>query len=651
MSVCVLGGLAVALVLSDAGVAADARGLPRPWLVGAPERSEPRLSPDGKQLAWLAPDARGVRQLWVQRRPDGAPAQVSAERLRGVTEVTWTADSTGLLFMHEVDGDERTHLLFVELQSGNVRDLTPWQGVRARLLATGLKPADRVLVEANVRDRRLMDVWRVDLRSGATELDTVNPGDVVRWLADPSLVVRAAEARDATGRVELRFRESAKGPWRPLVTAGPEELVEALGFTEDGRALILATSIDSDTTRLVEKSLKTGAERELARSPQSDVLAVLGHPVRALVRAVAFASEGRRRWTAVEPSVKADLEVLARSLAGDFRVESMDGADVHWLIAETRDRSPVRYWLWARKAKRLEALFSSRPRLDGASLAPMRAVSVPSRDGLRLTGFLTRPAGAEGPGPLVLRVHPGPWARAEWGFDGEVQLLADRGYSVLEVDFRGSTGGGKRLVAAGDRAWGLTMQADLLDAVAWAVQEGVADPKRVAVLGAGYGGYAALAGLVFSPGVFACAVDFGGPSSLLTFLGDVAASPGVFPTGRVGDLGSAEGRARLAATSPLGWVERLTAPLLVGHGANDARVSVRESEQLVAALRALGRPGARVTYVRYAGEGHQLERDANRLDWYARVERHLAACLGGRVETIPDGGEVAGTTAESWTVR
>lgn len=648
MAALVLGGAPAALGESPL--------IPRELLLGDVERASPRLSPDGKRLAWLSPDERNVSQLWVKRvgnggrTPEGASepeggAMVSAEKRRGVRSFAWTEDSSGLLFSQDEQGDERPHVSLLDLGSRNVRDLTPWQSVRAALLANGPRFAGRILVEANVRDRRVMDVWRIDLKTGAAELDTPNPGDVTKWLADATLTVRAAVAVTREGGTEVRFRDTAKSLWRSLIAVGPEESVDALGFTDDGKALYVTTSIDADTGRLVEKSLRTGAEREVAYNPSSDVLGVLGHPTKRALRAVAFGAAGRRVWTAVDSGVRGDLETLAKALTGDFGVESMDAADARWVVSETRDVGPLRFWLWDRRAKRLEPLFSTRPRLEGQLLSPMTPVVVPARDGLELSAYLTRPLGVVEAGPLVLQVHSGPFRRDEWGYQGGAQLMANRGYSVLQVNFRGSTGFGKRLLNAGNREWGLTMQTDLLDAVEWAVREGIADPKRLAIVGRGYGGYAVLAGLAFTPDTFACGVDEAGPSNLFTFLAWAASLP-VSVDGqllrRLGDPSDPSNKARLTRASPLFSVDQVKAPLLIGHGAADLWVRSTESEQLVAALEG-GK--AKVTYVLYPDEGHGFERVENRLDFYGRMERFLAQCLHGRAEPLPGEGRVPGSTA------
>jgi len=589
--------------------------LSEPNAAGRGPRTSPRLAPDGQRLAWLAPDARGVPQLWLKRLGTGDEAVVSRETRRRIGTFEWTRDGSGLLFTQDDEGDERFHVFLLELSSQNVRDLTPWQTVRSRPLASRAKQPERLLVEANVRDRSLMDVWRIDLRTGAAELDTLNPGDVSAWLVDASLTVRAAVASTPTGGTEVRFRENAKAPFRALITTGLEERVAALGFTDDGKALYVTTSIDADTDRLVEKSLKTGAERELATSPRSDVGAVLRHPGKELIRAVSFDADGRRAWRAVDNGVKGDLDALTEALPGaELSVESMDAADAKWIIAETRAGSPPRFWLWLRRARRLEPLFSTTPEPpepQGVVVSSPRPVSVLSRDGLALPGLLTVPPSSSGPAPLVLRVRLG-GSRADWGADGLSPLLAHRGYVVLEVSVRGSTGFGKRLYLAGQRAsGGATL--DLLDAAAWAVKEGLADAKRVALIGEGPGGTTALEALTVAPDVFACGVDRAGATG-----------------------GLLQGRA------PERAVDRLKVPLLIAHGANDARVSATESDELLAAL---APRQARVTSVRYPDEGQHLERTENRLDYAARVERFLAECLGGRAEPVAPEGRVPGSSA------
>lgn len=616
----------------DAGVPL----IPRELLFGNPERVQPTLSPNGLSLAWLAPDAKNVLQVWVRGLTEKDAVAVTNDAKRGIRSYRWSEDSKSIFFLQDGDGDENFHVFQAELATKNVRDLTPWQGVRATILASSPKQPNVLLVTANVRDRKLMDVYRVSVDSGAMVLDTENPGDVSEWGVDSTLTVRAHTAWTKEGGVELRTRESSKAPWKPLITVGLEENLSFVDFTEDGRAVILQSSINADTERLIEKNLKNGAERVLAFSEKSDVVDLLGYPSRHGVRGASFDVDGRVRWQPVEPSMKGDLEALHAALSGDFGVVSMDGADAKWIIAETRDVGPVQYWLYERKTKKPTLLFSSQPKLEGQPLAAMKPVSIPARDGLTLPAFLSVPNGRPAKNlPFVLLVHGGPWGRDRWGTDAEVQWLANRGYAVLQVNFRGSTGYGKRFLNAGNKQWGRAMHDDLLDAVSWAVKEGVADPKKVAIMGTSYGGYATLAGLAFTPDTFACGVDAVGPANLFTLLSTVPPYWAAFRrmlVRRMGDPDDPADKELLTTASPLFSAPKIKAPLLIGQGQNDPRVKPAEAEQIVGALEKNGLP---VTYVVYPDEGHGFARPENRVDFYARAEGFLAKCLGGRAEPMP----------------
>ncbi|MDP1826228.1 MAG: S9 family peptidase [Archangium sp.] len=639
---CLLTSLAASA--QDAGVPLIAREL----LFGNPERFRPGISPNGASLSWLAPDDKNVLQVWVRplAAKDGA-VTVTADKKRGIRSYSWSEDSKSILFAQDGDGDENFHVFQVELATKNVRDLTPWQGVRAAVLAISSKQPNVILVTANVRDRKLMDVWRISLDTGAAVVDTENPGDVSGWGVDAQLLVRAAQATTKEGGTELRVRDSVKAPWKPLITVGLEEILDFVDFTEDGRSIVIKSSISADTTRLLEKSLKSGAERVLGFSAKSDVTGLIGYPTRHGVRAASFDVDGRFAWQPVEPSMKSELEALKAALPGDFFVSSMDAADAKWIVSETSDQGPMRFHLYDRKTRKVELLFTAQPKLEGLPLAPMKPVTIAARDGLSLSSYLTLPPGkAPKALPMVLLVHGGPWARDTWGQNSTAQWLANRGYAVLQVNFRGSTGYGKKFLNAANRQWGLAMHDDLLDAVAWAVKEGVADPKKVAIMGGSYGGYATLAGLAFTPDTFACGVDIVGPSNIFTLLNTIppywAAMRKEFVS-RIGDPENPADKDLLTKASPLFSAGKIKVPLLIGQGANDPRVKPAESEQIVAAMEKNGLP---VTYVLYPDEGHGFARPDNRIDFFARAEGFLAKCLGGRAEPLPKDGKIAGSTAQ-----
>jgi len=604
--------------------------IPRDVLFGNPERASPALSPDGKRLAWVAPDEKGVLQVWVKTLGQEDGKKVTADQKRGIRRFLWAEDDRTLLYLQDADGDENWHLHGVDLPTGNVRDFTPFQGVQAAPLEVSPEVRGRILVTLNLRDRKLFDVHEVDLQSGAVKLVAENPGDVADWLADDRLRVRAAGAQLPDGGREVRVRERGEGAWRKLVAAPFGEQLELVDLTGDGRGLILKSTLGSNTGRVVRMELASGKETVLAQNPEVDADAVLVHPRRHTVQAVDFPA-GRRAWTVVDPEVRADFAAIAALAPGDFEVEGRDRADRTWVVAFSEDRGPVRWFAWDRKEKKGTLLFVARPKLLGLTLAEMKAVVVKARDGLSLHSYLTLPPGVPPRDlPLVLFVHGGPWYRDTWGYNPWVQWFANRGYAVLQPNFRGSTGYGKAFLNAANKQWGKAMHQDLVDAVAWAVREGVADPKRVAVMGGSYGGYAALAGAAFTPDLFRCAVDIVGPSNLFTLLASI---PPYWETlradfeRRIGNPRTEE--ALLREASPLFSADKIRIPLLIGQGANDPRVKTAESEQIVAAIE---KNGGRATYVLYPDEGHGFARPPNRNDFNARAELFLAGCLGGRAE-------------------
>ncbi len=617
--------------------------IPRDLLFGNPERSSPKLSPDGKRLAWLAPDKKDVLQVWVKTVGKDDDAQVTDDKRRGIRMYYWAEDSGTLLYLQDSDGDENYHVYAVDLAAKSVRDLTAYQGIRAGVEAVSHKFPGRILVSMNLRNRQLFDVYRVDLKTGALELDTTNPGDVAGWTATDDLFVKGAQAALPDGSTELRVRDSAKAPWRVLLSAPATENLTLYDFSADGAQAILLSSLGRDTARIVLRSLKTGAEKVVAESPASDAGDVFLHPTKHVVQAVNF-DPGMPFWMVVDQSIRPDFDALAKAAAGAFHVESRDRADKTWLVGYTLDQGGVRYYRWDRSTKTAQFMFSTRPKLDSAPLVPMTAVEFPARDGLVLRGYLSRPMNASGPGPLVLFVHGGPWARDRWGYNAYAQWLANRGYAVLQVNFRGSDGFGKAFLHAGDKQWGKKMHTDLIDAVDWAVKKGIADPKKLAIMGGSYGGYSALAGATFTPDVFRASVDIVGPSNLLTLLATIPpywkTLKSVFNV-RLGNPDDPKDAEYLHAVSPLFSVDNIRIPLLIGQGANDPRVKVAESQQIVAAMEKKGLP---VTYVLYPDEGHGFARPENRIDFNARAELFLQKYLGGRAEPLP-GDKIPGSTA------
>lgn len=616
----------------------------RDVLFGNPERTQPRLSPDGQRLAWIAPDKKNVLQVWVKTLGKDDDKMVTADKKRGIRQFFWAQNNKTLLYVQDNDGDENFHVFGVDLPSGNVRDYTPFQGVRAGVADINQDFPDEILLEMNLRNRQAMDIHRLNLSTGAVMLDTENPGDVAGWGADAKFQVRAAQIQTPDGGTEIRIRDDAKAPWKTLVKVGPDEILDFEDFSLDGRSAFLKTSVGSDTARLVARDLSNGSEKTLAASPEVDAGSILLQPRTHVVQAVSFAP-GRTTWKVLDPAVQADFDAIAKLHAGDFAVVNRTAADDAWLVAFTSDRGPIAWYKWDRTAKKGALLFTAQPKLEGLALAEMKPVVIRSRDGLNLNSYLTLPVGVAPKGlPLILFVHGGPWGRDTWGYNSTAQWFANRGYAVLQVNFRASTGYGKKFLNAGNRQWGLKMHDDLIDGAKWAVEKGIADAKRIAVFGGSYGGYAALAAATVTPEFFACNVDIVGPSNIKTL---IAAIPpywkpvrAMFDV-RMGNVDDPKDAELVRSASPLFRADKISKPLLIGQGANDPRVNVKESEQIVEAIE---KNKGNVTYVLYPDEGHGFARPENRIDFNARAERFLAGCLGGRFEPM-EGDRIPGSTA------
>ena len=638
-----------ALLSAGAGVPAAAQMtdvplIERAKLFGNPVKSAGRISPDGKWLSWTAP-RDGVMNLWVAPVGDMDSARpLTAEKVRPVRQYFWSPDSTQILFIQDKGGDEDFLLYGVDVASAKQVALTPFKKTRVQLVGISNKHKDRVLVGLNNRDSKWHDVHSLNLKTGKLTLVQRNEG-YAGFLADNDLKLRMAlKSRDDGGTDYYRI-VGGKIEAKPFASVGLEDSLTTnpAGFTADGDTLYWIDSRGRNTAALIAQDVASGATTVVAESPKADISSVLLNPT--TLRAEAFQAEYLKpEWSALDPGVGASLKWLEHKLGGSVGVQSRTDADDRWVVAVDRVVEPSSVHLFDRKAGTLTKLYTGRPELVGAPLVPMWPVEIKARDGLVLPSYLTLPAGADANGdgradkpvPMILTVHGGPWARDNHGFDPYHQWFANRGYAVLAVNYRGSTGFGKSFISAGDLQWGLKMHDDLIDAVDWAIANGVTSPGKVAIEGGSYGGYATLAGLTLTPDKFACGADIVGPSNLFTLLGTIPPYWESFKQQfykRMGDPTTEAGRAILKAASPLTHVDKIKKPLLIGQGANDPRVKQAESDQIVEAMKAKGIP---VTYVLFPDEGHGFARPENRIAFAAIEENFLANCLGGRAEPIGD---------------
>ena len=603
--------------------------IPRTVLFGNPDKASAELSPDGTRLAYLAP-LDGVLNVWVGAADGTSMRPVTRDTDRGVRFYTWAHDNRHLVYLQDQGGDENWRLHKVQPETQADEDLTPYPNVQVQVLAHTKQRPYEVLLAMNHEDERLHDVYHLDLRTNELRQIAKNPGDVATWLADADLAVRACVATTDDGGAVLRLRDAVDADWRDAITWSPADALGSgpVAFRLDGRSLYLLDSRDANATRLVCFDTAGGTVRVLAEDRRYDVSDVELHPDTREVQLVGFVRE-RHVWDVHDSSLADDIAALRTLHPGDFTIASRTHADDRWIVAFTRDTEAVSYWLYERAARRGTFLFHTRAALGEYTLSEMRPIALPSRDGLRLEGYLTLPQ-LRPPLPLVLNVHGGPWHRDTWGYDPESQWLANRGYACLQINFRGSTGYGKDFVNAGNREWGAKMHDDLVDAVRWAVAQGVADPARVAIYGGSYGGYAALVGATFTPELFRCAVDIVGPSNLITFIETIPPYWSTFLAMLKERVGNPDTEPEfLRSRSPLTYVDRIRIPLFVAQGANDPRVKQSESEQIVAALTAKGIPHE---YMLFPDEGHGFAKPENRLTFYAAAERFLAEHLGGRFE-------------------
>jgi dipeptidyl aminopeptidase/acylaminoacyl peptidase len=574
----------------------------------------------------------GVLNVWVGTTGSDDHRPVTKDRDRGVRAYFWGWDNRTILYIQDEGGDENWRLYATDIETMTTRTLTPFDGVQTRLVAHRKQFPDDVLLALNKDDPTRHDAYHLDLRTGELTLRAENPGNVMQWIADADLQIRGALALTPDGGSELLVRDGEGGAWSPVVTwTGDDGLsAHAVGFTRDGGGIYIVDPRDHEAAVLALLSLTDGSVEVLAEDPQYDVAGVIVHPDTLEVQAVSF-QRARAEWQVLDEAVADDFEAAMALESGDFSLIGRTAADDVWLLAFQQDAGPVSYYSFDRATRRGTFLFHHRPELADAGLVSMEPFELTARDGLTIHGYLTRPSGEAGaPVPMVLNVHGGPWYRDVWGYNPEAQWLANRGYACLQVNYRGSTGYGKAFLNAGDREWGGRMHDDLVDAVRWAVDEGIADPERVAIYGGSYGGYAALVGATFTPEVFCCAVDIVGPSNLITFIQSMPAYWQAFLETVYRRVGHPERDADfLRERSPLFKVDRIAIPMLIAQGANDPRVKQAESEQIVAAMK---EKGIDHEYLLFPDEGHGFAKPENRLRFYAAAEAFLARQMGGKVE-------------------
>ena len=623
----------------------SARALvPRETFFGDPDVAGAQLSFDGASLAYIAP-VDGVRNLWVAPVGDlGAAKPLTRATDRPISYFfQWAHTNRHVVYFQDRDGDENWRASSVEVRDGTVVALTPPHGVRAWVQEVSQRVPRQMIFSHNERDKQFFDLYRVDVVTGKSVL--VYENNQFAWfVTDSAFQLRLGARYLKDGSVELLERRPG-GTWGRFITIprGEIDATRLLGFSDDGKILYLFDTRGRDKAALVAMDMATRRARVLAEDPDADLTRAFFHRVTRRPLA-GGAMVDRRRWHAVDPGFAADLKAIHTSTSGDIDLIGLSAAARRVLVLVQHDAASPEWVLYDRPTRRVSPLLKARRKLDGIPLRPLEPVSFEALDGLKIQGYLTRPTPDARNVPMVLVIHGGPYLRDEWGFNPTHQWLANRGYAVLSINYRGSTGFGKAFVIAADREWGGKMHDDLIAGVNWAVGRGIADPKRVGFFGASYGGYAALTAATKTPEVFACIVDIYGIANLLTFMAAIppywAPSFSVWKN-RLGDPDTEEGRAFLRERSPLTHIDRAFRPILIVQGLEDVRVTRAESEQMVAVLRRRNVP---VTYVIFPDEGHGFAKPQNQIAFRAVTEAFLAKHLGGAAQPIDRARDFAGSS-------
>lgn len=626
--------------------------IPRDALFGNPTKAQGRLSPDGTMLSWLAPN-NGVLNIWVAPRDNMSAAKVVTNSTdRPIRDHFWAPDGKSVGYIQDKGGDENFLLYKIDIASGEETLMTPFENTRVQIVGASETIKDKILIGVNNRNPQFHDVHLLDINTGELELVYENEA-YAGFMADDTLTLRMAFQQNAEGGTDYFNVVDGAVEETPFETTAMEDSLTTspAGYTTDGSILYWLDSRGRNTAALFAQDTATGEKTLIAEDAKADLGGTMRDTKTGEVQAYSV-NYLKNTWTAIDEDIGAALTFLDGQLEGDFGVSSRTDDDSTWVVWNDPLTAPSQTFIYDREAGTLTPFYTTRPELEGAPLQHMHPVEITSRDGLTLPSYLTLPPGSDSDGdgrpdeavPMVLLVHGGPWARDDYGFSSGVQWLANRGYGVLQVNFRGSTGFGKSFLNAGNKQWGLKMHDDLIDATDWAIAEGITSEDQVAIMGGSYGGYATLAGLTFTPDKFACGVDIVGPSNLETLLGTIppywAPLVKIFHE-RMGDPNTEEGLALLKAASPLYKANEITKPLLILQGANDPRVKQSESDQIVGAMKEAGIP---VTYVLYPDEGHGFAKPVNNIAYTAITENFLATCLGGRSEPIGD--TVAASTAE-----
>ena len=621
--------LALLTLLLPRPARADEPLIPMEDFFRNPEQSGFQLSPNGEYISFMKPWERRMN-IFVQKIGAEEAVRVTSATERDIPAYFWSGNDR-IVYLQDRGGDENYRLYAVSSDGTESRELTPFENTRVTIVDSLEEQDDFLLIGMNRRDQRLFDVYRLNLATGELTLLEENPGDIAGWMTDHDGKLRVAVRSDGVN-TSLLYRDKEDEPFRNILTTDFRESVSPLFFTFDNKKLYVASNLGRDKSAIFVFDPQTVEHEELLfEHPDVDVSSLFRSRKRKVITGTGFTTDRFRYHFFDEQRAALQKELEERLPDDEVVVASMSRDETKVLVYAGSDRTRGTYFFFDRETKDFRKLAELAPWLPKERMAPMKHVSYTSRDGLTIHGYLTLPLGKEPKNlPVVIHPHGGPWVRDGWGFDPQVQFLANRGLAVLQMNFRGSTGYGRAFWEAGFKEWGRSMQDDVTVGVLWLINQGIADPKRVGIYGASYGGYAVLAGLAFTPDLYACGVDYVGVSNIFTLLETI---PPYWELGRqmlyeqIGD--PEKDKELLKAASPVFHADRITAPLFVAQGANDPRVKKAESDQIVEALRSRG---IEVEYMVKENEGHGFRNEENRFDFYRAMERFLATHLGSLSE-------------------
>ena len=597
------------------------------------DKSGWQISPDGESISYLSPHM-GHTNVFVRKITDSVGTPVTHDSVRNIYNYQWKGNR--ILYLQDVGGDENYQLFSVSMDGKDQKALTPFPKVRTGIL-NDLRyvpgKEKEILITMNKRDARFFDPYSINIETGETKVVYQNDKNFDSWFTDHAGVIRIASKTDGVNTT-FYHRATETAPFDSLLTTNYKESFAIQSFTFDNKNLYVATNIGRDKTAVVEYDLAARKEiKEIYTNPDYDVDGLGYSPKRKVLEAVYFTS-----WKSEEhfldKEAEADYNKMKEKFKGyEIGIYGNNNEEDKFIVWTGNDKMPSKFYFYDKKNGDTKFLAEGRPWIKEGDMASMKAVKYKSRDGLTIHGYLTLPKGVEAKNlPVVINPHGGPWARDVWGFNNEVQFLANRGYAVLQMNFRGSTGYGKEFWLKGNKQWGKTMQDDISDGVAYLIKEGIADPKRVAIYGASYGGYATLAGITFTPDLYCCAVDYVGVSNMFTFMKTIPPYWEPYKAmfyEMVGD--PVKDSALLAAASPVFFVDKIKVPLFIAQGANDPRVNKAESDQVVEALK---KRGIEVEYMVKDDEGHGFANEKNSIDFYTAMEKFFAKHLARLKEEV-----------------